>query len=113
VTPKNGPFLERLRLASIPLPKVRRSPASNALNRGAELALASTTARKRHSRHLANLLRPPPPRRNCSELQRSASREFAQQKLHEEQQPAEADAAEASKRNKCFVHPAETDAPLP
>jgi hypothetical protein len=37
----------------------------------------------------------PPTRRNGSQLQRSAPREFAQQKLHEEQQPAEADAADA------------------
>ncbi len=77
-----------------------RWPQPSGPKRRRETALlASTYARKRHSRPLANLLRPPPPpRRNGSELQRSAPREFAQQKLHEEQQPAEADAASASKR---------------
>jgi hypothetical protein len=44
-----------------------------------------------------------PPRRNGSELQGAAPREFAQQKLHEEQQPTSADAADADSCGECDV----------
>jgi hypothetical protein len=60
---------------------------------------ASAYASKRHFQPVPKALRSlPPPRRNGSELQRSAPREFAPQKLREEQQLASADATYAPSR---------------